>query len=349
MWPVGQDNGVMPPGRCARSVRRSAGWFPGGGVTTVWWMARSAAFEEFLAGVNAPVGLSRDALDEIPNIGALYELVGEERIEAEDVLIAKLATGDGRAATALADADCFRAIPALVEATSERAAPTMRVHAARALLRLDDYSGLPAMVRMLREHEGSGLDRGAAARLLTEFPEPDRELLIEVASTDPDPTARSGATHALLTLVGLDDEEVLWGDVLMSVSGRLLSSLSTVRDEALAELREILARWEAGETAEDMGLTWRADTGDKALRRFVDSIDSGKADFSTDGLAELTGRERTLVENLVLLRLHADRRAVRAAGRLGVRRAVEPLRELLASAEGHARAEIEAVLDSLTG
>lgn len=312
-------------------------------------MVRSSPFEEFLAGVNAPVGLTKDSLDEIPNVGAIFDLIGEERVEAEDILIAMLATNDGRAATALADADCYRAIPALVEATSERAAPTMRVAAARALLRLYDYSGLPAMVRLLRTHEGNGFDRGAAARLLTEFPEPDREILLDVASTDPDPTARSEATHAVLTMVGLDDDEVLWGEVLMSVSGRLLSSLSTVRAGALAELREILARWDAGETAEDLGLTWRADMIDQPLRRFADSIDSGKADFSTDGLDALTGRERTLVENLVLLRLHADRRAVRAAGRLGVHRAVEPLRELLGSSEGHARAEIESVLDSLTG
>ena len=316
-------------------------------MTSVWWMVRSAAFEEFLAGVNAAVGVSRDSLDEIPNIGALYDLVGDERVEAEDVLIAKLATNDGRVAAALADADCFRAIPALVEATSERAAPTMRVFAARALLTLGDHSGLPALVRMLRGHEGTGYDRGAAARLLIEFPEPDRELLLAVASTDPDGTARSEAVQALLTLAGLDDDEVLWGEVLLSVSGRLLSSLSTVRAEALGELREILTRWDAGESVEDLGLTWHADRGGKPLRRFVESIDGGKADFSVDGLEALTGRERTLVENLVLLRLHTDRRAVRAAGRLGVRRAVEPLRELRGTAEGHARAEIEYVLEGL--
>lgn len=314
----------------------------------MWWVARSAAFEEFLAAVNASVELTGDSLDEIPGIGALYDLVGEERVEAEDVLIAKLATNDGRVAAALADADCVRAIPALVEATSERAAPTMRVFAARALLRLGDHSGLPALVRLLRRHEGSGFDRGAAARSLTEFPEPDRELLLDVASTDPDGTARSEAVQALLTAVGLDDDEVLWGEVLLSVSGRLLSSLSTVRAEALAELREILARWDAGESVEDLGLTWRADREATPLRRFVESVDSDRADFSVDGLEALTGRERTLVENLVLLRLHADRRAVRAAGRLGVSRAVEPLRELRGSAEGHALAEIESVVEGLT-
>ncbi len=339
--------GQLDAARSAAERAAPGVWCPSRVATTVARMARSAAFERFLAGVTAPVQLTKDSLDEIPNVNAILDLVGEERTEAEDILIAKLASGDGRAAAALAGAYCFRAIPALVEATSEPAAPAVRVAAARALLELGDHSGAPAMIRLLRTHEGTGFDRGAAARLLAEFPGPDREILFEVASTDPDPTARSEATHALLHLVGLDDGDVQAGEVLRNISGRLLSALPTVHTEAMAELREIIARWEAGESAEDLGLTWRCHT--RAVRRFVDSIDSGKADFRTHGLEELTGRERTLVENLVLLRLDVDRRAVRAARTLGVHRAVEPLRELLASAEGHARAEIQSVLDTLTG
>src|SRR3954454_14523556 len=97
-------------------------------------MAHSPAFEEFLAAVNAPVTLSRDAMDEIPGIGVMYELNEAEREEAEDVLIARLATNAGGVATVLAEAWCERAIPALIQATTEAAAPTMRVFAARALL-----------------------------------------------------------------------------------------------------------------------------------------------------------------------------------------------------------------------
>ncbi|GII60942.1 hypothetical protein Skr01_10270 [Sphaerisporangium krabiense] len=311
-------------------------------------MARSEAFQEFLAGVNTPVAFTRDSLDEIPGIEALYLLDGAERIEAEDILIAKLAENDGRAAVALADAGCVRAIPALIEATTEAAEPAMRVFAAGALLRLDDDAGRAALVRILRAHEGTGTDRGGAARLLAGLPDPDKELLLEVASTDPDSTARSEATYALLRVVGLDGEETALGEVLLSIRGRLLSSLATVRDEAAAELRAVLAEWEAGKTSEELGLTWHADMRNRPLRRFIDSIDSTRADFRVEGLGELTGRERTLVENLVLLRLHADRRAVRAAGRLGVHRAIEPLRELLGSATGHAREEILSVLNSLT-
>ncbi|WP_157549001.1 HEAT repeat domain-containing protein [Nonomuraea candida] len=297
--------------------------------------------------MNAPVVLSRDSMDEIPGVGALRLLHGEERTEAEDILIARLGEGDGRAAAALAEAGCVRAIPALVEATAETEAPIMRVFAARALLDLGSDAGLPALVRMLRTHDGTGGDRASAARLLAESPAPDKELLLDVATTDPDSTARSGATHALLAVAGLDDEELTSGEVLLSIAGRLLSSLTTVRAGAAAELRAVLAGREAGRTAEELGLTWHADR-DGPLGRFIDDLGGSGGDLRVEGLAELTGRERVLLENLVLLRLDTDRRAIRAAARLGVRRAIEPLREGLGSAKGRTREEILSALDTLT-
>ena len=51
---------------------------------------------------------------------------------------------------------------------------------------------------------------------------------------------------------------MIWGDVLLDISGRLLSTLTTVQAPALAELRDIIARWDASATAEDLGLTWRS-------------------------------------------------------------------------------------------
>lgn len=319
-------------------------------------MAHSPEFEEFLSGLNTPVTLSRDSMDEIPHIGALYDLVGDERVEAEDILIAALATHDGRVATALADADCVRAIPALVQETSDAAPPIMRVFAARALLRLGDFSGRDALVRMIRDHEGSEFDRGSAARLLAEFPDPDRELLIQAASTDPSTITRTQAIRALFTVLGLDDDDTLRSDMTLTISGRLLSPLSTVRDEAVAELRAILARIDAGDTAEMVGLTWQVDQSNEPLQRFLDTLDTMDSteddyqeDYAIEGLEELTGQERTYVENLVLVRLPIERRAVRAAGRLGVRRAVEPLRELLRKTRGDGRREIQSALDSIAG
>jgi HEAT repeat protein len=311
-------------------------------------MAHSEMFETFLAGVNTPISFNRDVIDEIPNIGALRLLDGEERVEAEDILIAMLAKNDGRAADALADVGCRRAIPALTRATTETAAPAMRVSAARALLNLGSHAGRPALVQLLRTHVGSDITRGSAAELLAEFPNPDKEFLLEVVLTDPHPSVRSSAFDAVLTVWGLDNDDLRQGEVLLSIGGRVMSSLSTVRNEALAELRTILARLDAGETAAGLGLLWRADMRIKPLRRFIAAFDRDTLNYPVDGVRDLTGRERTLLENLVLLRLHADRRAVRAAGMLGVHRAIEPLRELHRTAEGHARTEIESVLATLT-
>lgn len=311
-------------------------------------MARSSLFERFLAEVNAPLRFTRDELDELPGVGALRMLEGEERVEAEDILIARLPTGDGRVAKALAEVGCVRAIPALIEATGETALPIMRVFAARALLRLGNQSGRAALVAMLRTRAGGARDRGRAVQLLAEFPNPDKELLLEVASTDPDRSVRSSGVDAVLTVWGLTDEATMWSETLLSIGGRLLSTLSSVRQEALVELRGILTRLDAGETAEDLGLTWDADREAEPLYSFIESLESTEPDLAVAGLENLTGRERTLVENLVLLHLDRDHRAVRAAGRLSVHRAIEPLRELHESAEGDDRVEIEAMLATLT-
>jgi HEAT repeat protein len=307
-------------------------------------MAQSALFKRFVAEVNAPLRFRRDEIDELPGVRLLPMLEGEERIAAEDILIAKLAKDDGRAANALAEYGCVRAIPALTTAANESASPLMRVFAARALLELGNESGRAALADMLRnptDHKG---ERALAVTVLAEFPNPDKQLLLEVALFDPHPSVRSSAVDAVLTVWGLGDRATSRGDVLLGVAGRMMSTLRSVRQEAFDQLRQILARIDAGETAEELGLTWRADREKEPLHSFDESLESDEPDFPTAGLEDLTGRERTLVEDIVILYLDQDRRAVRAAGRLGVHRAVEPLREMLRSATGEERAEIEAAL-----
>jgi hypothetical protein len=287
-------------------------------------------------------------MDGYGGIWSLSGLTGDERIAREDVFVGMLAKYDGRAAAKLAEAGCVRAIPALIQATDASAPASMRVYAAAALLELGDYSGRAALVDVLRTNAGITSDRNIAVRRLAEFPDPDKEFLLEVALGDPDSIVRSEAVTALFTAYGLGDEEILWGAVLRGVSGRLLSSLASVRGEALTELRAILARWEAGENAQELGLTWHAGDQAEPLRGFLESLGGDDEDYPLDGLRELTGRERTLVENLVLIRLDKDAQAVRAAAHLGVHRAIEPLRELLQRAQDHSRAEIRSTLDSLT-
>jgi HEAT repeat protein len=311
-------------------------------------MAESSLFERFKAGVNASLRFHPDEMDDLPGARLLPLLEGEERIAAEDILIAKVERDDGRAAVALAEFGCVRAIPALVRAATESTERLMRVFAARALLRLGDESGRAAMVAMLRNPTDRVDERDDAVRLLAEFPEPDKSLLLEVALLDPHPFVRSSAVHAVLTACGLGDRVTSRGDVLLSIAGRMMSTLRSVRQEAFDQLREILARIDAGETASDLGLTARVDRDEEPLYSFYQSIEGDQPDFPIAGLLDLPAPALLLVHNSILLRLDKDPRAVRAAGRVGVRRAIEPLREMLRSATGDERADIEAALAILT-
>ncbi|MFD7712794.1 HEAT repeat domain-containing protein [Streptomyces sp. NPDC059785] len=336
---------------------------------------RSPLFEMFLAGVHTPAGLSRDLLDELPGSWALSRLTGDERTEAEDILIAGLAENDGRAATALADAGAVRAIPALIERTTPSAPPVMRVFAARALLRLGDLSGRDALLDLLRSGAGSHIDRSTAVTLLSQFPDTEREftrpVILETALRDASGLVRSQAISALFSVHGLAGEEMEGSELLGSIHSRLLSPLASLRDEAEAELRVLLDRIGAegtpgpqrSEEAEGAGprqpdtdLMWRPDPRAEPLRSLFAAAEPDEGpgrvpEYPLEGLAGLTGRERRAAEDFLLVRLPFDDRAVRAVGRLGVRRAVEPLRELLrtTAADATVRDDALAALRVLTG
>jgi hypothetical protein len=314
-------------------------------------VAYSSTFKHFLQAMNNPTysGSGRDTVDVYVHLDRLRLLRGRELAAAEDILIAKLPENDLRAAETLAEVKCVRAIPALIRATSQQAIPRIRVIAARALLHMHNTSGRQSLIEILRANDGDGEVRSDAADLLAQFPRPDTDFLLEVACTDPDESVRSSAFDALLTAYGLADEHTRYGEVLFSIAGRLLSTLRAVRHEAHIELGTILAGWNAGATEEELGLTWHSSERDEHFERLVDSFEDNQPEWPIDGLRDRTGRERTLVENIVLLRLDKDHRAVRAARALGVRRAAEPLRELLNNTTEPVRTEIESIIEILGG
>jgi HEAT repeat protein len=309
----------------------------------------SPLFDRFLAGVNAPITWSN--IDEYADIGALPLLTGDERVNAEDVLIRKLGEDDGRAANALADIGCTRAIPALAERAALSRSSTMRVFAARALLGLGDDSGRTAAIDVSRTADR--FDRAAAVDLLAKYPGPETAAAVETALADPDATVRSSAISALLTLHGLARYDTSYRDVLGNIHGRMLSPLPSVCAEALAELRAVLARAVAGETPQRLGLTWHADERTEPVKSFADSLEGDAPewaeDFALDGVTALTGRDRKWVEDMLLNYLPRDPRAVRAVAHLGIRRAIEPLRELLPIADDAMAVEIQAALHRLAG
>ena len=330
----------------------------------------SEDFRVFLVGLHAPVR-SKDDLDEFPNIGALFRLDDDERIEAENILIGKLAQDDGRAAKALADIRCTRAIPALAERAASSPSRTMRDFAARAMAELSIDRGLSALLDRLRDGDVDA--RLQAVFDLGDHPDPRAEDAVETtAFTDSEPVVRSAALDALFARRDLLLDAEPFRGMLDFISRRTLSALPSVRAEAETELRELFARLAAGQSRRQLGLAWRADRKAGPLRDFVRSVfGEGPAEesrryqqlkesgasmagmhrpsqrFDYARLAGLTGRERKWIEDVLLSRLDDDPDAVQAVALLGIQRAIQPLRELLPITENVPAADIETALRQL--
>jgi hypothetical protein len=309
-------------------------------------------FTAFLEGLDAPIR-SKDDLDEFPNIGRVFLLQGSDLDLAADLLMDKLAEDDLRAVQPLVEIRCTRAIPAFAERAASSPSPTMRNRAAWAIEELSTDRGLPALVERLR---GGDLDtRLQAVFDLNDLDDPAADRAAETAAfTDPDPLIRNAALDVLLAKRGLFLDDEPFRSMLDFVRRRMLSPLPTVRAEAEAELRHLLARWAAGESREQLGLARRADQEEGTLKEFVLSkfgdtpVEESRRyqEWQTSGadiselrrprppvhlarLAGLTGWERKWLEDVLLSELHREREAVAAVAQLGVRRAVQPLRELL--------------------
>ncbi|OLF15420.1 HEAT repeat domain-containing protein [Actinophytocola xanthii] len=301
-------------------------------------MTESELFESFRAGLYDPLRLTRDAVDEIPNVGAVHLLTGNLRRAAEDLLITRLAVNDGRAASALARLCVTRAIPALRDRIGPDTPHIMRVFAARALHELGDESGREVGPALLGDLGVSEIDRSRAAALMREFPDADREALLVAAEHDPSRLVRSSATDALYANTGLTEpNQERTGETLSSIASRLVSHLTALRGPAANELREILAALDRGASPADLGLLWEPEP-DGPLRTFTDAVtsdlyhgqrpDPNGPEYPVEIVAGLTERERRVAEDVLLIYLAHDPRAARAVARLGLAAAVPALREL---------------------
>lgn len=260
----------------------------------------------------------------------------------EDALIARLADDDEQAAKALADMGCTRAVPALAERAMWSPSASMREVAVWAAAELSVDRSLPALLDRLRDGDVDTRLR-AVADLGRQH---DRDALKTVAFTDPAPAVREAALDTLFARLDLLLDAEPFHTVLDVVRRRVLSPLPSVRAEAETELRELLDRWAAGASRRQLRLSWRADGEEGPLRDFVRTVYDGQATrhFDYARLAELTGGERKWLEDVLLSELHHDPEAVRAVALLGIRRAIQPLRELLPITEHVPAEDIETAL-----
>jgi HEAT repeat protein len=310
---------------------------------------KSKWFENFLAGVRAPMTWSN--IDEYHGLGAFNFLKGDERTEAEDILIERLTHNDGRAAYALADIGCARAIEPLRARLPASIPGLMRVAAATALQRLGDDSGRAAAIDVLRS--GNAMEQQSAVSTLGVLGGADVEQALEGAFDAPSDDVRSAAAGTLIKLHGLQEFNRTYQDRLGLLQNRLSSPLATVRADARAELHDIFARSARGESPEQLGLTWRADDEHEPFRSFALSLQSNappwQDDFPLQFIASLAGHERTWAEDCLWHSLPTDPRAARAFASLGVKRAIAPLREVLPMASGAVAIEAAAALWRLAG
>jgi HEAT repeat protein len=147
-------------------------------------MRRSPDFERFRYATGQGGPWTKDTIDTmLTNVALLSELTGPERLEAEDLAIAKLLQRDTRAAIPLADAGCIRAIPALRAMADDRFPPD-RLRVATALLRLGDATGSDIAIAVLN-HRDAGTDtRIAAAELLAEHSSEAGRTALRAARND---------------------------------------------------------------------------------------------------------------------------------------------------------------------
>lgn len=310
----------------------------------------------FMEGLNAPV-MSKDDLDEFPNVSAVFLLDDGERVIAEDLLIDKLAEDDLRAVRPLVELRCARAVPALRERVATSPSARMRDLATWAVAELAVDRGLPAIVERLRTGDVDA--RLDAVSDLYDHDDPRAEQVLDTAAfTDPAGVVRNAALDMLFARRDILLDAESFRSTLDFVRRRMLSPLPAVRAEAEAELRHLFMRLAAGESRDQLGLTWRADREEGPLREFVlskfgdDAVTEGRryAEWKASGrdiselrvtrppfdirqLAGLRGWERKWVEDVLLSELHDGPGPVHAVAVLDVRRAIQPLRELRATTE----------------
>lgn len=304
--------------------------------------APSAAFQRFLDSVRAP--LTRSNIEEY-DLGALGNVDPEERAAAEDVLAERLAAGDGRAAGALAELASPRARQILKQGLALPIARAACVATARALGRLGDASGEPPLIDALAH--GDAFERKMAANALRYFRTPTAEAALLKAMADADAGVRGNAFGALVVARGLKPYDGSYRDRIGLTYPLLGSPLAGVRAIAIEDVRELLARLDAGDPPAKLELA-PVDDSRGAPGRWMESIRTAEApwhdDLALDALDAMTGRERRWAEDVLLGYLHLDLRAPRAAAHGRMNRAEDALREVMQRYGGPVRIEAAGAL-----
>lgn len=314
-------------------------------------MGKSAAFRRFLDSFRAPI--TSFEFQASYDLDALGQIQGEEREEAEEMLLKRLKSSqDARATIALAHIDSLRAVPVLRKELP-RLEGEPAVEAAQALYQLVGDDPLEVFRRELSSENPRA--RAGAAFYLRSLPLPRVETLLFDCFEDPDGAVRRTAFDSLLDLYGLKrhaDQKIHGRLAQMRLLMR--SSLESVRHQVIRSLIDIRDELVADKRPKELGLTREPRMTSKTAEALTDSIHFGRQsgewadDIDLEALDEADDDLREWAEAVLLRALdEGDYRAPRALAHMDSTRAVEPLQEVLPDSDGRLFVETAVALKRL--
>ncbi len=250
--------------------------------------AVSPAFDRFRRSLEADGARERfDGLD----LEALRRLTGDERDQAEDLLVAKLRDeNDGRAAEALAILGSPRARQTLEDALARLGPGAARVAVARALQSLGgDDAALQAVLETLRT--GAWSQRATAARTLADFPGPATDAALFTALGDSHALVRLNAADALVALRGATGQAQGHWQPLGLMKVALGADLPCLRTMGAKRLESVIRTLDAGGSPTDGLLAAAVDLQASPARDLLEAAQAApdERDLQAPLLAMSTG------------------------------------------------------------
>lgn len=294
----------------------------------------SPAFRRFLDSLHTSAD-DREHADDF-DVGALAQLGAAERVEAERLLLDRMAKepSDSRVPGALALVGGPASVAPLREAFA-KAGGYYKCRVTATLAAVDPaFDAVQAWLDLLLDE--SSAVRAEAARALARAPrERVRGRLLE-ALDDRSSDLRLAAFGSLLELYGLEPLRRPPFSPLRAIGTRLLSGLVSVFRPAAEEMRALVCELDAGRRPRQLGL--EPDLSDAmadTLERLAGSLRPESEAVDRAALGRLDARGRRLVECLLLGQLdRGEPRVLEAILALRLTSAVAPLREALARDPG---------------
>jgi HEAT repeats len=196
----------------------------------------SYAFERFYESFfGDPYMAWHDGLD----TEALLSLEGEERHEAERLLMQALGSGDYRPAAGLAALQSQESAPHLKEQLNTATGRAL-IEAARGLWRMEKYPpAAQAIIGVLQSNPWWG-DRMDAAMALSEVDTPESEAALWDALNDPEDLVRHHAATSLIEMRRPDIDTNDFGSYPVAIA--IMSEDKDKRAAAVNELRKLVVK-----------------------------------------------------------------------------------------------------------